>query len=205
MHRVPIPSLTLFITNPPLAPNRYSLRMRIIAGELRSRRLQAPRGLHTRPTSDRLRETLFSVLGPRIEGARFADLYAGSGAVGLEALSRGAAFVWFAEKAPPALAAIRANVAAFQITDRYAIEDRGVARLLQKGLAADIVFLDPPYDAEEEYRSTLQAVGRTDQPILVVAEHASRQPLPLTFGRLQRTRLLEQGDAALSFYEVAAS
>jgi len=180
--------------------------MRIIAGEFRSRRLQTPRGFDTRPTSDRLRETLFNVLGPRIQGARFADLYAGSGAVGLEALSRGAAFVWFAEKAPAALAAIRANLSALKITDRYAVEDRGVARLLQNQLTADIVFLDPPYDAASEYRTTLEALGRVLAPdALVIAEHASRQPLPDRLGQLRRTRLLEQGDAALSFYQLDTS
>ena len=85
--------------------------MRVIAGEYRSRMWQAPRGAETRPTSDRLRETLFNVLGPRVEGSRFVDLYAGSGAVGIEAISRGAEFVWFAESARPAVAAIRANLA----------------------------------------------------------------------------------------------
>src|ERR1700751_4032084 len=84
--------------------------MRIIAGTFRSRTLQAPEGLATRPSSDRLRETLFNVLAPRIEGAAFLDLYAGSGAVGLEALSRGAARVVFVERAPAALAVLRGNM-----------------------------------------------------------------------------------------------
>jgi 16S rRNA (guanine966-N2)-methyltransferase len=81
--------------------------MRVIAGTYRSRPLLAPRGDLTRPTSDRLRETLFNILAPRLTGCRFADLYAGTGAVGIEALSRGAEHVWFTEKAEPALAAIR--------------------------------------------------------------------------------------------------
>lgn len=189
--------------------------MRIIAGELRSRRLQAPHGLDTRPTSDRLRETLFNVIGPRIHGARFADLYAGSGAVGLEALSRGAAFVWFAEKAPPALAAIRANLSSLRIAGNYALEDRGVARLLlsfQRSSRADInlLFLDPPYEALDDYLETLDTISRHHAAILapgalVIAEHSRKQSLPVTIRALERTRLLEQGDAALSFYRVQSA
>jgi 16S rRNA (guanine(966)-N(2))-methyltransferase RsmD len=185
--------------------------MRIIAGEFRSRRLQTPRGLHTRPTSDRLRETLFNIIGPRIQGARFADLFAGSGAVGLEAVSRGAGFVWFAEKAPPALAAIRANLTALKLVGNYAIEDRGVSRLLQSMQKAaradvDIVFLDPPYEADDEYRLALETLARPHAAILapnalVIAEHSRKQPLPVSVGALERVRVLQQGDAALSFYQ----
>ena len=188
--------------------------MRVIAGEFRSRRLQAPRGVATRPTSDRLRETLFNVLGPRVDGSRFVDLYAGSGAVGIEALSRGAEFVWFAEKAPAAVAAIRANLAALRPAAGFAIEDRGAARLLQSlaanGHRAEILFLDPPYEAAEEYRRTLEFLARHQTTLLaegawVVAEHSRKQPLEARYTGLQRTRVLEQGDAALSFYEVPAA
>src|SRR5215469_10088732 len=119
--------------------------MRVIAGEYRSRRLETPRGMATRPTSDKLRETLFNVLGPRVEGAKFVDLYAGSGAVGIEAISRGAEFVWFAEKAPAASAAIWANLRALKIAGGYALEDRGVSRLLsgllKRTRVVDVVFL----------------------------------------------------------------
>ncbi|HEY4355152.1 MAG TPA: 16S rRNA (guanine(966)-N(2))-methyltransferase RsmD [Acidobacteriaceae bacterium] len=183
--------------------------MRVIAGTYRSRPLVSPRGMDTRPTSDRLRETLFNVLAPRIEDAMFVDLYAGSGAVGIEALSRGASFCWFAEKAPPALRAIRSNLAALKLAGGYAVEDRGVAKLLQsmaKGKhTADIVFLDPPYVEEAEYEATLRALGREYGELLaegavVVAEHARRGKLADRYGALSRTRLLEQGDAALSFY-----
>src|ERR1700761_9286082 len=106
--------------------------MRVIAGMYRSRPLAAPRGDKTRPTSDRLRERLFNILAPRIAGARFADLYAGTGAIGIEALSRGAAHVWFAEKAAPAVAALRANLSSLGIRSGYAIEPRGVSPLLQQ-------------------------------------------------------------------------
>lgn len=165
----------------------------------------------TRPTSDRLRETLFNVLGSRVEGSRFMDLYAGSGAVGIEAISRGAEFVWFAESARPAVAAIRANLAALKIAGGYALEDRGVGKLLQglaaKERAAEIVFLDPPYGAEEEYEETLKFLARNHAAVLadgavVVAEHARKQPLEARYSVLERTRILQQGDAALSFYSI---
>jgi 16S rRNA (guanine966-N2)-methyltransferase len=186
--------------------------MRIIAGHYRSRPLQAPKGLATRPTSDRLRETLFNILAPRIAGATFADLYAGSGAVGIEALSRGASFVWFAEREPKATAAIRANLSALKIAGGFAIEDRSVGKLLNgmvdKSRTADIVFLDPPYEAADEYRATLDFLAKNHATILapdaiVIAEHARKQPPNETHGTLTRYRLLEQGDAALSFYGIA--
>jgi 16S rRNA (guanine966-N2)-methyltransferase len=185
--------------------------MRVIAGMYRSRTLVTPRGMDTRPTSDRLRETLFNVLAAKIEGARFADLYAGSGAVGIEALSRGANFCWFAEKAPAAVRAIRANISALKIAGGYALEDRGVGRLLQSiaksAQSADVVFLDPPYAEEAEYQATLGLLGREHLSVLnedavVVAEHQRRQGLPERYAALVRYRVLEQGDAALSFYRV---
>ncbi len=101
--------------------------MRVIGGTYRSRRLIAPRGLATRPTSDRLRETLFNILAARIEGAVFADLYAGSGAVGIEAISRGASLVYFVDQAPPAIAAIRSNLAALKINSGFQIVSSSVS------------------------------------------------------------------------------
>jgi 16S rRNA (guanine(966)-N(2))-methyltransferase RsmD len=185
--------------------------MRVIAGEFRSRRLETPRGVATRPTSDKLRETLFNVLGTSVAGAKFVDLYAGSGAVGIEAISRGAEFVWFAEKAPAAVAAIRANLRALKIAGGYALEDRGVERLLsaleKKARAeVDLVFLDPPYEAVDEYKRTMDFLGARAAEVLaesavVIAEHARKQALAERFGGLKRVRVLEQGDAALSFYE----
>lgn len=184
--------------------------MRVIAGEFRSRRLETPRGMATRPTSDKLRETLFNVLGPRVDGAKFVDLYAGSGAVGIEAISRGAEFVWFAEKAPAAVAAIRANLRTLKIAGGYALEDRGVARLLgsfEKNARADVnvVFLDPPYEEAEEYRRTMEFFGDRAAEVLaedavVIAEHAKKSELAERYGALERYRVLGQGDAALSFY-----
>ena len=183
----------------------YASPMRVIAGTFRSRVLQSPRGVATRPTSDRLRETLFNVIATRVPGARFADLYAGSGAVGIEAISRGAAEVFFAEKSEPALTAIRANLRTLGISTSFQVESGGTATLLKRlrGQALDIVFLDPPYDDAEAYRTTLTALADGEllhADSLVVAEHAKRQPLLEAYGTLQRTRTLLQGDAALSFY-----
>src|SRR5580704_3705170 len=137
--------------------------MRVIAGTYRSRLLEAPRGTATRPTSDRLRETIFNILAPRVEGCRFVDLYAGTGAVGIEAISRGAEHVWFAENAEPALAALRQNLSALKITRGFTLEDRGVGAMLQRfgklPQPVDLVFLDPPYEAEDEYDGTLSFLG----------------------------------------------
>ena len=184
--------------------------MRVIAGEFRSRPLVAPRGHSTRPTSDRLRETLFNILGPLDHSARFADLYAGSGAVGIEALSRGAAHCLLVEQDPAALAAIRKNLAALGLQATATVESRPVGRVLAgfNGLAFDFVFLDPPYETSHEYTGTLDLLAHRPELLAsraqVIAEHASRTTLPEAFGPLLRTRLLKQGDAALSFYAVSA-
>jgi 16S rRNA (guanine(966)-N(2))-methyltransferase RsmD len=180
--------------------------VRVIAGTYRSRPLEAPAGLDTRPTTDRLRETLFNVLAPRIEGSRFADLYAGSGAVGIEALSRGARDVQFVERAEPALKAIRANLAKLGIRIGPNLHASSVLGWIKRNPAPgfDLIFLDPPYDAMEEYEAVLNQLGRLLAPEgLVVAEHRRRDRLAASYGRLERTRLLEQGDAALSFYALA--
>lgn len=185
--------------------------MRIIAGRLRSRTLQAPPGLATRPTSDRLRETLFNVLAPRIEGAEFLDLYAGSGAVGIEALSRGAARVVFVERAAPALKVLHANVARMEIREGLEVFAGSVSAFMRRGGAGfDVVFMDPPYDAEAEYSTALGMLGGAASELLrkdavVIAEHRRNEKLNESYGALKRTRLLEQGDAALSFYAVAVT
>jgi len=183
--------------------------MRVIAGKFRSRTLTAPRGLDTRPTSDRLRETLFNVLAPRIEGSAFLDLYAGSGANGIEALSRGASSAVFVEKATPAIAAIRANLRTLGIQTGWQLETRGAGpslkRLTEQGQRFDLAFLDPPYKAADEYALVLTALGNECAPLLadgaiVIAEHHHKEHLEDEYGKLRRYRLLEQGDAALSFY-----
>jgi 16S rRNA (guanine(966)-N(2))-methyltransferase RsmD len=197
--------------------------MRIIAGTYRSRRLEAPPGLRTRPTSDRLRETLFNVLAPRMQGTAFLDLYAGSGAVGLEALSRGAAKVTFVERAPAALKVLRRNLEQLGIASGFDVHAESVAAFLRSAAKAspkrepqevakpgryEVVYLDPPYDAAEEYAATLGALGGEQGLLapgaLAIAEHRRKQRLEQQYGRLKRTRLLEQGDAALSFYAIEA-
>jgi 16S rRNA (guanine(966)-N(2))-methyltransferase RsmD len=191
--------------------------MRIIGGTLRSRRLEAPAGLSTRPTSDRLRETLFNVLAPRIDGARFLDLFAGSGAVGLEAHSRGAARVDFVERSPAALAVLRKNLASlgfgYGISSGVSVHAGSVEPVLRRfrtDAPFDLVFLDPPYDAADAYAATLGLLGggiaRLLAPgALVVAEHRKKEELEDCYGGLERTRLLKQGDAALSFYGAVRS
>ena len=182
--------------------------MRVIGGTYRSRRLAAPRGLATRPTSDRLRETLFNVLAPRIEGAVFADLYAGSGAVGIEAISRGASLVYFVDSAPSAVAAIRSNLAALKIQSGFEILSINVPAALRRLTeVCSIVFLDPPYAADNDYAGTLSGIGNDADSLLtpdgvVIAEHSRKmlQPLAECYGPLKRYRVLEQGDAGLSFY-----
>jgi 16S rRNA (guanine(966)-N(2))-methyltransferase RsmD len=165
--------------------------------------------MKTRPTSDRLRETLFNVIAPRIEGSRFVDLYAGSGAVGVEAISRGAEFVWFAESASPAVKAIKENLAALKVSEGFAVEARGASALLdelvKQGEKVELVFLDPPYEAAAEYSRTLDFLGGRGSGLLaedarVIAEHRSKEELAASYGLLERVRVLKQGDAALSFY-----
>jgi 16S rRNA (guanine966-N2)-methyltransferase len=190
--------------------------MRVIAGTYRSRLLSAPSGTETRPTSDRLRETLFNIIGPRLRGCQFADLYAGTGAVGIEAISRGAEHVFFAENSPATLKVLRANLSKLGIHGGYAIEDRGTARLLERLTKSveplDLVYLDPPYEAEKEYTSTLaffaSAAGRKllAPDAQVIVEHATRAKFALSQqqGPLTLNRTLRQGDSTLSFYQVSA-
>ena len=166
----------------------------------------------TRPTSDRLRETLFNVLAPRIENSVFLDLYAGTGAVGIEAISRGAAHVTFVERAPAALKVLRSNLARLGIDGGFRIHAGSVSEFVRarsksasKPGPHEVVFLDPPYDAAQEYAATLERLGNVETGILscgavVIAEHSRKEPLSQNYGSLRRTRLLEQGDAALSFF-----
>jgi 16S rRNA (guanine966-N2)-methyltransferase len=191
--------------------------MRVIAGSFRSRPLLAPEGLDTRPTADRLRETLFNVLTNgavnRVAGTAFLDLYAGSGAVGIEALSRGASSVTFVEQGAAALGVLQKNLGNLGIRAGVHIERRSVGRYLRGSLEKGgvgpfgAVFLDPPYDLTEEYAGTLELLGGEFAGLLelgavVVAEHRRKHALQERYGELERVRVLEQGDAGLSFYEL---
>lgn len=177
--------------------------MRVIAGRFRSRKLKTVPGMTVRPTPDRLREALFNVLAPRIGGTVFLDAYAGSGAVGIEALSRGAKRVILIERKSAALAAIRENLAALDIQSEVTVA-RGSASVLLPNYPADIAFVDPPYDQESEYGKALLALSNT-ACALVVAQHTSRLSLEERYGELVRMRILKQGDNSLSFYEPANS
>jgi 16S rRNA (guanine966-N2)-methyltransferase len=172
--------------------------MRIIGGEFRSRVLKSLPGLDVRPTPDRLREALFNVLAPRIAGTTFADLYAGTGAVGIEAISRGAFKAIFVEQSHAAVRVIRENLQELRIGTRAEVLHGRATAILSK-VEADIVFLDPPYRLEREYESVLTLLGEKPPP-LVIAQHAPRLKLQESYGALHRTRVLRHGDNALSFY-----
>lgn len=170
--------------------------MRVIGGEFRSRRLKSIPGLATRPTPDRLRETLFNILAPRIEGAVFVDAYAGTGAVGIEALSRGAARCVFMENGRRAVEAIRENLRALGIEARASVLVGKAAAALGRQ-QAEIVFMDPPYELEGEYAAALEQADAA----LAIAQHSVRFDPGDSHGGLRRVRVLRQGDNALSFYE----
>ena len=172
--------------------------MRIVGGEFRSRRIKTVAGRAVRPTSDRLRETLFNIIGDEVAGKVFVDAYAGSGAVGIEALSRGAARAVFIEKDLKVAAVVRENLRALGIETRARVLIRAAAAAL-RDIDADIAFLDPPYDARAEYEAALAVLG-DKPPGLVVAEHALRLELAPAYGDLHRVRKLRQGDSALSLY-----
>jgi 16S rRNA (guanine966-N2)-methyltransferase len=179
--------------------------MRVIAGDLKGRRLEAPTWEGLRPTSDKLRETLFNVLGPRVAGARVVDGFAGTGALGIEALSRGAAHVTFVERDPRALRLIASNLERCRVeAGRYAIirgDFLSVAQARREGTRADLVLLDPPYDLSG-VEDAIAASGVLLGPAgLVVLEHARRRESPAAAGGLSRVRVLTSGDSALSFYE----
>jgi 16S rRNA (guanine(966)-N(2))-methyltransferase RsmD len=173
--------------------------MRVIGGEFRSRRLKSIPGDATRPTPDRMRETLFNILAPQIVGATFLDAYAGTGAVGIEALSRGAAHAIFIEKNRAAVEAIRENLASLKLEGRATVVKGAVLTALPHAAPAGIVFLDPPYSLEAEYTAVLDLLAE-NPPALTVAQHSVRFALGEAFGGLRRTRMLRQGDNALSFF-----
>ena len=190
--------------------------MRVIAGKYRSRLLKSLKGHALRPTSDRLRETLFNVLSHRVAGSRFLDIFAGTGAVGIEALSRGAIEIVFIENHAPAVALIRHNLESLAVPSGAQVLPLDALRALEKiarkhkptDAPFDFVFLDPPYAEKEQYDRVLGFLGTapflaTDS--VVIAEHRRTCELPQRIGRLMQTRILRQGDAALSFFEHQAA
>src|SRR5882762_4827017 len=174
--------------------------MRVIGGEYRSRRLKTLPGLATRPTPDRLRETLFNVLAPNIMDSIFLDAYAGTGAVGIEALSRGARRCVFVEKNRAAVDVIRENLRSLDAENRAEVFTGKALPVLDR-VTADIIFMDPPYEMEKEYEAALSAIAKG----LVIAQHSSRLELRPHYGPLHRYRILKQGDNSLSFYRMSIS
>ena len=180
--------------------------MRVIAGELKGRRLKSPAWDGLRPTSDKMRETLFNILAPRIDGARVLDGYAGTGAIGIEALSRGASWVSFVDSDRRAQALVAENLAHCGVANGYVIiradMARAIGQLRAAGLTFDIALLDPPYDqsadAELAALADLLAPGG-----IAVFEHPRRRLAPAHTERLTRTREVRSGDSALAFYELA--
>jgi 16S rRNA (guanine966-N2)-methyltransferase len=186
--------------------------MRIIAGKYRGRRLKSPPSLATRPTSDRLRETLFNILAPRIKDARFLDLCAGSGAVGIEALSRSAAQATFVDQSRQMCDLIGANLEALGDAENEIVivnieaSDFLRRRVKKEDEPSDIIFFDPPYAAD--YDAVLDYIGEHVDELLaedgiVIVEHYRKHDLKEMFGELKRYRVVKQGDSYLSFYEVS--
>ena len=184
--------------------------MRVISGKFRGRKLKSPPSLQTRPTSDRLRETLFNILAPRIEGSRFVDLCAGSGAVGIEALSRGAVHVTLADRSRRMCALIETNLKLLSVRDdEIEVVSREALEFLRRrtkmeAVVFDIIFFDPPYSMD--YEAVLDYVGEHATRILaeggvMIVEHHRKKDLKEELGALQRYRLLKQGDSCLSFYQ----
>jgi 16S rRNA (guanine966-N2)-methyltransferase len=198
--------------------------MRIIAGRFRGRQLRAPAGQRVRPTSDSLRETLFNVLGDAVEGARVLDAFAGTGALGLEALSRGAREATFVERDPAALRALQRNIDACGVEDACVIirgdfpialrrrraregvrsrRDRSAEMSPapdDRGYAFDLILLDPPYEIADVVDVVAGAAPLVAPHGRVVLEHSRRRPSPEAAGLLRRTRVLTAGDSALSWY-----
>ncbi len=177
--------------------------MRVIAGRFRSRKLKTVDSLQVRPTPDRLRETLFSILMPRLAGTLFIDAYAGSGAVGIEAVSRGARHAVLIEKNGQAAAVIKDNVRTLGIEDETTLLRGSVTKELADVLAArkpDVVFLDPPYERVGEYTDCMAILGAAPVP-LVIVQHPSKMVLPERVHHMSKVRLVRQGDNSLSFYE----
>jgi 16S rRNA (guanine(966)-N(2))-methyltransferase RsmD len=175
--------------------------MRIVAGEFRGRQLKSPNWEGLRPTSDRLRETLFNILGPSVRGATVLDGYAGTGAIGIEALSRGASAVTFVEKDPRAIKLIEANLASLGATGviMRAGWAEAVARLA--GQVFDLIILDPPYADTAAAEALAAAPALASAGTRVVVEHASRYAAPAEHAGLRQMRTVKAGDSALSFYE----
>ena len=168
--------------------------MRVIAGEAKGRRLVVPKGGGTRSATDRIRETLFAILEPVLDGAEVLDLFAGAGTLGIEALSRGAARATFVEQAPPALAALRKNLELTGFTARSSVVRADVLRFLDGPVTADIAFCDPPF---ADFAAHSAALAKLAAPGRLVVARALRKHLPRIPDTLRVTRTKEIGEETL--------
>ena len=173
--------------------------MRIISGKFKSRRLKSTPPAGIRPTSDKLKETLFNILGVGVEGSTFLDGCAGMGGIGIEALSRGASRVYFIDQSRKACRIIRENLASLGIEEGFRILEMDLAKALgvlaREGIHFDIAFVDPPYEREDLYEACFGVLAG-----FLIVEHSKRKDLPESVGRFEKIRSLVQGDAALAFY-----
>jgi len=185
--------------------------MRVIAGTHRGRRLSGPRGIALRPTSDKVREALFSILGTQVSGSRFLDLYAGTGAVGIEALSRGAASVTFVESDPKAVQLLQKNLQTCQLVNRAQVCVGQTAIFLKRkdwwGGPYDVLFADPPYASPDELETLIHAwrPGLLSEHATVIIEQDSRTTLPSSIDHGTLVRRYVYGDTALYLYGLSAS
>lgn len=184
--------------------------MRVIAGKFGSRRLRTLRGMALRPTSDRTRETLFDILGDSVKDSLFVDLFAGSGAVGIEALSRGAHKVFLIESHRAAIQLIGENLDSLGVGSEAEVMGMGavpgLAELADRHILADFIFLDPPYAQAAEYHRVLETIDARN--VLspngrVIAEHRAKLELRRHWEKIELSRVVKQGDSALSFYRLA--
>jgi len=184
--------------------------VRVISGNFKRRSLRAPRGLITRPTADRLKETVFNLIQQEIEGCRFLDCYAGSGSIGIEALSRGAQRVVFIESAPLAIQTIQANLRSLPLTLQETVSllkkpaHIAIRMLQRQAKKFDIVFADPPYPAVQEYAQVLGLLHHCQilsEHARVIVEHSNHLNLPVKFEGLIKSREVKQGDSRLSLYQ----
>jgi 16S rRNA (guanine(966)-N(2))-methyltransferase RsmD len=185
--------------------------MRVIAGSHRGRRLSGPEGNALRPTSDKVRGALFSILGTQVSGSRFLDLYAGTGAIGIEALSRGASAVTFVESDPKAVQLLRKNLMTCQLLDRSQVWTERTAAFLDHkdwwGGPYDILFADPPYADLNELDIMIHVwrPGLLSERATVIIEQDAHAELPSTIGHAALVRRYQYGDTALYLYGVSTS
>jgi 16S rRNA (guanine(966)-N(2))-methyltransferase RsmD len=184
--------------------------MRVIAGTQKGRRLHGPKGPGLRPTADRVKEALFSILGGRVAGSGFLDLYAGTGAIGIEALSRGAQHVTFVESDPAAVRVLRANIAQCKLDAsaeiRTCAADTFLRRPAKDATQYDIVFADPPYQQGHltDLWSALAETAAIAPDALIVLEHSSKAAVPPANGRASLLRQYRYGDTTLSVFEMTS-